>query len=405
MNLNKYNVLWFDDQCKDENMQEIADKAYDKYSIILNGVESAEEGLKFLVANHHFIDAILLDARFYLNEGDISGTEDLKGLRKVWDKIIQLEAQGIVLPKFIFSGQPKLDQDQTFRDTYGNFYSKHDPEELNKLFADIIEAANNRSETQIRHDYSIVFEVCSEKYIGEESQKPLFEILKSFKTPWILFNDELYFTQIRMILEYMFRAANKLGLLHDKCINSRGKVNLTESSLFLSGELTKHLEVSCKVSHFSKIISDEVKSILFITGAASHTVDPDIKNNINLIEYRKAINTPYLLYSLTFQLMDILIWYRKYVDNNPDKTKNKSQWLPIEIANGDWRDGTVINYNSVKGFAFFKPDDGSANTIIPPHLVNENRLANYESVSVVIEEYKDAKTQDSKTRVKELKRI
>ena len=405
MNLNKYNVLWFDDQFHDENMQEIADKAYDKYSIILNGFESAEEGLKFLVANHQFIDAILLDARFYLNEGDISGTEDLKGLRKVWDKIIQLEAQGIVLPKFIFSGQPKLDQDQTFRDTYGFFYSKHDPEELNKLFADIIEAANNRVETQIRHEYSKVFEVCSEKYIGDASQKPLFEILKSIKTPWVLFNDELYFTQIRMILEYMFRAANKLGLLHDKCIDNKGHVNLTESSLFLSGEQTKHLEVSCKVGHFSKIISDEVKSILFITGAASHTVDPDIKNNINLIEYRKAINTPYLLYSLTFQLMDILIWFRKYADNNPDKVKNKSQWLPIEIAIGDWHDGAVINYNFEKGFAFFKPDEGVFNTLIPTSIVTHNQLLNNDRVSVVIEEYKDAKTQESKTRVKELKRI
>jgi hypothetical protein len=402
MNPVKYNVLWFEDQCKDANLQEIADKAFDKYSIILNGYESAEEGLKVLDNDFEFIDAVLLDAQFHLKKDDVSGTEDLKGLRQVWNKIIQLEAKGIVIPKFILSGQTRYNNDETFIDTYGEFYSKLVPDDLNRLFSDIVKVANCRSETQIRHEYSEVFEVCVELKLSNEIQKTLLQILKSIKEPLKTFDDELYFNQIRIILESIFRAANRVGLLHDKCIPG-GKVNLTESALFLSGEQTKHLEVKCKMSHFTKIISDNVKTMLHITGAASHTVDPNIKNNINLSEYRKLINTPYLLYSLTFQLMDILIWFKKYIDENPDKEVNINYWSTIKvhptINDNEWIKGSIIRI-AENGYGTIQPENDGKKISIIPSLVKENKFVEGETVYV--------KTKFDQTgmkiQIKELKR-
>jgi hypothetical protein len=114
-----YKVLWIDDECNDPNLQEIADKAYDEYSIDLLCCESAEDGLQKL-EDANSLDAILLDARFYLNKEDSSGSEDLKGLSKVWKRLDQLEAKGVVLPRFILTGQPALSNNDTFSDTYGN---------------------------------------------------------------------------------------------------------------------------------------------------------------------------------------------------------------------------------------------------------------------------------------------
>lgn len=221
------------------------------------------------------------------------------------------------------------------------------------------------------------------------------------------FDDELHFTPIRIVLESMFRAANKFGLLHDLCVKG-GKVNLSESSLFMSGEETKHLSIKAKESVFNKIISNNVKSLIFITGAASHTVIDDPKKNIDLMDYKSIVKTPFLLYSLTFQLIDVLVWFKNYVDSNPDVAKNKLNWensiqLSEKKEDGFWQRGTVINLNKERGFAFFKPFLGNGNTIIPPPLVSLHSIVNEMEIEVQIEEYFEA--NNTKTRVKELKKL
>ncbi|MFW6210723.1 MAG: hypothetical protein ACOC4H_01240, partial [bacterium] len=130
-----------------------------------------------------------------------------------------------------------------------------------------------------------------------------------------------------------------IGLLHDKCIPG-GAVNLTDSSYFLAGQDTKHCKVSCSKTHFPKIIANAVKNILFITGGASHTTEADPNENINVQEYREIIQTPYLLFSLTFQLMDVLIWFNEYRKQNPDYRLNKNLWEDI-----GWLKGEVVKIN------------------------------------------------------------
>ncbi|MBK7390180.1 MAG: hypothetical protein IPI23_14235 [Bacteroidetes bacterium] len=227
------------------------------------------------------------------------------------------------LPWFILSGQICFTKEiNRFADGFDKkVYDKLNDDDLINLWQNLKEAADHEDDTIILNRFYKAFEVCNENYIGAEYQKTLLQILSSINKPNEQFDYDLYFTQIRIILEAMFRCAHKIGLLHDKCIDGKGKVNLTESSLFLAGEPTKFLEVKCSIAHFNKIIIDAVKSILFITGAASHTIDPEIKNNINLVEYRKTVNSPFLLYSIAFQLMDILIWFKKYADENPNKEK------------------------------------------------------------------------------------
>ena len=43
-------------------------------------------------------------------------------------------------------------------------------------------------------------------------------------------------------------------------------------------------------------------------------------------EYRKQVKSPYLLYSLAFQLLDIIIWFDEYLKINNDYNYNKSLW-------------------------------------------------------------------------------
>jgi hypothetical protein len=395
--MKKYKVLWVDDQCKE--MEQFVIEA-DNEGIYLDGYRSYIEGFEILEKNLEKYDAILLDGLFFENKNQVEGTEDVVALGRAIGKINELKLKK-AFPWFVLSGKEQFTKGNSILEANKKrCFDKTNHKDVDELFQEIKKSADNLLDTQIKHDFQKVFEVCTEKYIGNDAQKPLMHILKSVKQPLNSFDDEFYFTQIRIILESMFRAANKQGLLHDKCIPG-GKVNLTESSLFLTGENTKHLDVYCSEIHFSKIISESVKSIIFITGSASHTVAPDIKNNLNFSEFRKTVQTPYLLYSLTFQLMDILIWFKKYSDDNPDREKNKSYWKDVQINqdDGSWVQGKIIRIDN--GWGTFKPDNGVKTVSIPPGLIKQYDLSEDEIIEITTK----PDSTGTKTHINSLKKI
>ena len=378
-------VLWVDD--KYETLEGIYESAED-CGIELIGFKSAEEALLELEKPENY-DAVVLDGLFYLNIVDQGTPTKQTAFIKVASKLKVLKEKGIILPWFILSGQISftLDENSSVEGLADLDYANGKVFEKNKeeedLWIELKKAVEQIPLYKLKQEYRQAFEVCTEKYIGVDAQKQLLNILSNIRNPNNEFDDELYFTQIRIILEYMFRSANKFGLLHNACIKKNGNVNLTESSLFLAGKETLHLNVRCGISHFPKLIADSVQSVLLITGAASHTTDPEIKNNIDLLTYRKIIRTPYLLYSLTFQLMDVLVWFKEYVDLNPNIEDNKKSWINIEpiIHNGDWITGTIINITE-KGWGSFKPDSNYTTIGIPPKIMVDNSLKEKDRVKV-----------------------
>ncbi|MSP70552.1 MAG: hypothetical protein EXR20_09790 [Bacteroidetes bacterium] len=371
----KYKVLWIDDDCNTTGRDFIGQAEQDDVDI--TAFESHEEGIAFLEKNLNSFHAVILDAKVKHKKDDT--VIGLDGLRASRDRLIELNNK-VDLPYFIFTGQPDYQTNEVFKESYGDFYIKGEDNE--KLIEELIKRIDNKEDYILQNEYRRVFEVCSEKYIGTESKKHLIKILASIRKPNEVFDDELYFTQIRIILELMFRAANKLGLLHNACILN-GKVNLSESSLFLAGKETLHLNVRCCISHFPKLIADSVQSILFITGAASHTTDPGIKNNIDLLAYRKIVQTPYLLYGLTFRLMDVLIWFKEYVDLNPNIEDNKKSWINTEsiIHNSDWIFGSIITI-AENGYGTFKPDSDSRTISIIPKMISDYSFKENDKVKV-----------------------
>lgn len=284
--------------------------------------QSAQESIDELKRTPKFYHAVILDAKGILNKDDQK--TGLDGLRELRDFLKELNAK-IYLPHFIFTGQPDYQSETWFRQSYGEFFIKGKDEQL--LLDKIKNAVSHKEEFVVHKKHSDFFQKVKILFDSEIYQY-ITDLLVSINKIGADFDDKRYFTQLRIVLEHIFRFANKSGLLHDKCLE-KGKVNLTESSLFLAGELTKYLNVRCSISHFPKLIADAVKEILFITGAASHTTDPELEKHFDLTNYRKAINSPYLLYSLTFRLMDIIIWFDEYVKINNDYSKNVALWQEL----------------------------------------------------------------------------
>lgn len=277
------------------------------------------------------------------------------------------------VPWFVFSGQTDvikkesdirsmLEEEDCQRDYADIIYVKSNDND--KLIDDIKSAVCNKEEWQARNNVKSKYrEVLSVfDIIGNDSKDSFFEILMAIENCKEI-DHKVYYTQLRIVIEWIFRHANKIGLLHDKCVV--GKVILTESSLFLAGEVTKYLKVKCTKQHFPKIIADNIKSLLFITGGASHTTDQDEKSIINLQDYWKSTNSPYLLYSQTLILCDILLWYKQYSVANSNKVINEGLWEDIieiveEPEANNILKGKIVNITN-SGLAFLKPT-GSTNS-------------------------------------------
>lgn len=384
------NVLWIDDE--HETLSGTKGRAK-RNGINLIPFKSLNAGMAELERNYPFYDGVLLDAKFFENEDDVKGTEDTYNVHRAKERLLQLKKKFEV---FVLTGQAEAYEDKTFKKAFTKVYKKGSDEDIDRLFSDIKEAAATQEDTQIRHRFKRVFDVCTEKYIGELAGQDVLNLLKENDDP----NVEHQLNAIRKIMEDIFVGFNKFNLLPADFTTPR--VALNESSKFLAGKNQdgsfftekgyRHLEGT----HLPVQIAFNIRSILSVTQAGSHRSAIDL--------HVKTLRTPYLFKSVLHLLLDVIIWFKMHVDSNP----TPNNWERVEVTSkepepaADYVPGIVINTNAQKGFAFFKPDGGGENVFIPPHLVANYSLKDEMPIKVEIESYTDNRTNEIKNRVKRI---
>lgn len=386
-----YNILWIDDE--HETLTGTKGRAK-RNGIQLVPFKSLNAGMSELEQNYPFYDGVLLDAKFFENEDDTRGSEDTDNVHRAKEQLLQLKKKFEI---FVLTGQAEAYEDSTFNKAFKRVYKKGSDEDITRLFEDIKGAAANQQDTQLRHSYKRIFDVCTEKYLGEIAGQDILYLLKV--------NDETnidnHFNTIRKIVEDLFMAFAKFNLLPSEFV--KPSVSLNEGSKFLTGKnsdgtfFTEKGYQHQEETHLPKQISFYLRSILSVTQAGSHRSEIDL--------FVKSIKTSYLLKSVFFQLLDVLVWFKMYVESNPPI----QNWSNVEndsnsdiIMGNNVISGIVINLNTIKGFAFLKPNTGTENIFIPPHLVANHSLINDKPIEVEVEEYIDNRTSETKTRVNKI---
>lgn len=401
----RYNILLIDDQYKDESIQDFMLNANFE-NIKIQAVGTHDEGMELILNDvENKFQAVILDATGFksVGESDLTNT----GL-KYSLKILSESRKTKLVPWFVFTGAARNKDDKEFSDElrlhqedikFGRkgkiYYIKAEDED--KLLEDIKTEIDKLEQTYIEFNFRHVFQIAKNINIPNEDINNLIIILRSIQSNTNDLEPSLYFTQLRKYVEYIFRDAAKHNILHEKCIDKEGKVNLAESSLFLAGENTKYTKVKCAKTHFPKIIAENIKNLIFITGAASHTSEVDLTKNLNYQMYREQIKTPYLLYQLTFKICDLLVWYDNYLKSNNDKNQNKSLWIEND---NNWIEGFLKEIQR-NGYGTFQPNDDMNTLGIIPDEVVKNQLTEGCLLKVRTEQNADG----TKTYIKEIIKI
>ena len=217
-------------------------------------------------------------------------------------------------------------------------YGKSD-EERDELLLAICKSASQSVKNRIRRMYGTVFDTL-DKYFDERAEDVMMTILTVLHYPEENrnFDSVVYYTQMRRILEYLFRASYKLGLLPDELM-AGDKVNLTNSSCYMDGQIVKvanQKRVKLRgrnVSIFPPIIAGIVKKIINVANKQTHTADVTSEEGEVLREYAKLVGSSNMLFGYALQLCDVLTWFGNYANAHPNVLENRRMHMVMVNRN------------------------------------------------------------------------
>ena len=315
----KYEVIWIDDEW--EKMDAFKEECEVIHQIYLHPFSTQKAGMDEFDKNPKKWDAIILDAKL---EKDGVG---VTGLRKAVTHINQVSLSHKI-PYFISTGQPDLMGNETFEQAFGKYYIKERDDQ--KLIEDIKVAAGKSSRFQTKTIYLDAIEQlesfdtwCCEKIL---------DILGAMHFPEKNIDPLLYYNPLRQTLEYIFRKANKAGIIPDEFIGKeKDDVNLNQCVQFLSGGNADWIGIrfgGAKESVVPVHIKNMMFQVLNLGNINSHsrTLDDDEQKRLGEYFKENVCNTRYLIYSLALQICEIAVFMGKYIDAHKDSSENNKQF-------------------------------------------------------------------------------
>ena len=315
----KYNILWIDDEW--DKMPAFKQECEELYNLKLEPYRTRKAGMQALEDNLEKWHAVLLDAKMF----DESENEQasLAGLGKAKAHLDRLSVKKAI-PYFISTGQPDLLDDDNFKALFGNYYTKAKDDE--KLMADILQAILNAESSQIKAIYSNVFTSSETLGISEYIDSILLDILLPlhYTEKQSSFKPIHHYNQLRQLVEYLFRACHKVGLIPDQCIPN-GIVNLNQCSIYLAGKNAEKAGVRYGEPGervIPEYIEAIIRSVLDFGNVHSHTVELDAEDTIKIENILRSSQSKYLIFGLTLQLCEAITWFAKYISEHDDKEVN-----------------------------------------------------------------------------------
>ena len=331
-------VLWVEDDPKVTETYPLKAESFDLELVPFPCWDDAKAALK---NEFNRWSAIILDAKCkYHKDSEDNAVVFLREALK--DISVICEGKGRVIPWYVLTGGDTSEVSDSINDermkwdsdwTTGknkNYYSKNVDNE--SLFHRIKYHAQKSPRIQIQEMYRNVFDAIEKCSIDDEGYNALEDLLVTIHFPDQIetndYNDK--FVKARSVLEYIFSSMSNHGMLP-----YWGKqVNLQWSSCLLSGMPATRIKdgkeivvIESKKQLLPPVLRCVMKEMVKIIPAFCHS-DNKEENEIKKEEYLKDVDSStFLLKSFTFQLCDIILWYRNYLQKHPDAELNALEWV------------------------------------------------------------------------------
>lgn len=202
-------------------------------------------------------------------------------------------------------------------------------DQIEILFENIQRIAPLSENNKIRYQYKNVFDVLKEHF-DKQDESIMLNLLIALHFPKNDFDPDLYFNKLRQIVESLFHAYNKLGLLPDAFFEDN-KINMQEASRFLAGKEPKYIlfrygKEGEKV--FSELIAEIVREIVNVTNMESHKGQSDEQGSKEINSYIKKK----MLFGCALQLCGVIEWFGNDAKIHPDRIENMKKPVPLKIT-------------------------------------------------------------------------
>lgn len=298
-----------------------------RHDIEVRQYYSWEQGRRALENQFDSFSAIVLDGRCVINSGEVPNPDFLYQVVREMEAIFAQHEES--LPWYVLSSGTAPDFERTLQRVAMGGRNDHEEEwgrlfyrkgnDLQQLCVAIRHAVAHRKDNKVRTLYRDVF-TTMDIYFTPDAKQVMLNILKALHFPEESrdFDPVLYYTQLRRILEHLFRVCNRIGILPDEVMGLGDKVNLSNSSLYLAGRevnlgngrIVRYRHAGQYV--FPPVVSQIVKSILVVANKNSHTVELDTLGRTVIQDYYNSLHSSNFLFGYTLHLCDVIIWFGRY---------------------------------------------------------------------------------------------
>lgn len=361
-------VLWIDDECNTNIGASFKENA-SVNDIEIIGAEDLRSGEEIIRKNSNEIHAVILDCFCKIEK---NGIEDDGEFLK------QALAHGSSIhkyPWFIMSaGAVKGDIKHILKYGVNRPLWMDENEEMyydkiadtDKLFDDIKRIVSNWDDYMIQMMYQDVFSIIDKNECLKETKVTLIEILSALHFPQKYdFRKNLYYNQLRQVLENVFRWCHHNGLLPNECID-KGKVNIWESYNYLSGKGMINLQIRYGEQGESVLpilLDKQLQQLIYLCNEFSHSNSK--KQNIeyekcksiqiSMREFIENQKSPRSLFALTLVVLDTINFLRDFLDKHSMEENLKKITYFAQLPEGL---ESLKNEYEGKSFLIEKDEDG-----------------------------------------------
>lgn len=300
-----YNIVWADDDI--DILLEDIQGLFTRNGINIIPFTSARPAIDYIRANHEFIDAIIVDAKFS-KDGETFQEEgrSFPGLSMFMQELSSLRNEfQMPYPCWIFTGYGELLRDKYDKEDLAGFEDEivrkgANYATLREWVASICDkiALTSSKEFKIRQENARLFELCTDSYLGNNTAQRLLSILDYKKS-----NKEALFNMMRKVLEDIMDLFVRDGLIDD--ITDKVSINAR----------IRQIE-STYGSHLPQYVIPSMK-LLLVSSPLSHS---DARETADFNDG----SVPFMYESLLYTLKNLMCWLKPFIDS--ERVRKTDAW-------------------------------------------------------------------------------